>query len=251
MGDIVLNNDETIEDLQIKGLKIIQKKKGFRFGMDAVLLANFAQVEKGDHVLDIGTGTGIIPLLIAAKTEAEKVTGIEIQKHMAEMAQRSVEMNNLQDRIKIINADIREYNKFFKRSAFDVVVCNPPYIKNNGGLKNMADTVAISRHEITCTLEDVISAASTLLTQSGQFVMVHKPERLADILCAMRKYKIEPKFMKFVHPKIHEKPNLVLIRGIKGGNAFLKVSEPLYVYDEKGAYSREIHTIYDISVDGD
>lgn len=229
MRDLVLHSDETIEDLQIKGLKIIQKKKGFRFGMDAVLLSNFAEVKKGAHVLDIGTGTGIIPLLISAKTEADKIIGIEIQEHMAEMAQRSVRINNLEDRIKIINADIREYNKYFKKSSFDVVVSNPPYIKNNGGLKNIEHTVAISRHEISCTLVDIICAASILLKQSGQLVMVHKPERLADIICTMRKYKIEPKFMKFVHPKIHQKPNLVLIRGVKGGNTFLKILEPLYV----------------------
>ncbi len=239
-----LFDNERIDDLQYKGLKIIQKKDGFCFGVDAVLLANFAEVKKGDKIIDLGTGTGIIPILLAGKTEASKITGLEIQHDMAEMAQRSVCMNNLQDRAEIVCGDIKESLQYFSPSSFNIVVTNPPYMNSGGGLVNPQDMKAISRHEIMCNLEDVIKASSRLLMPGGQFVMVHRPERLVDIIVLMRNYSIEPKYMRFVHPSPYKKSNIILVKGFRGGKPQLKMMPPLYVYDENGEYSREINEIY-------
>lgn len=248
--EIILQEDERLDDLQYKGLKLIQKANGFCFGVDAVLLANFADVKKGDAVIDLGTGTGIIPVLLAGKTQAESVTGLEIQYHMVEMAQRSVRLNKLGDRVKIVHGDIKESVGAFGPSHFNVVVTNPPYMNAGGGLVNPSDTKAISRHEILCTLEDVIKAGSKLLVSGGQFAMVHRPERLVDIVCLMRNYGIEPKYIRFVHPSPYKKANLLLIKGTRGGGVQLKMMEPLYIYDENGSYSKEINKIYCRGVSG-
>lgn len=242
--EIKLFDNERIDDLQYKGLKLIQKKDGFCFGVDAVLLANYADVKKGDRVIDLGTGTGIIPVLLAGKTEAGRVIGLEIQTVMAEMASRSILINKLSERVKIVCGDIRDSVECFGASKFDVVVSNPPYMSCGGGLVNPSDMKAVSRHEILCTLEDVIKAGSKLLVPGGQFAMVHRPERLVDILCLMRSYKIEPKYLRLVHPSPYKKANLLLIKGTRGGNPQLKMLEPLYVYDENGQYSKEINEIY-------
>jgi len=242
-------DDERVDDLQYKGMRIIQKKEGFRFGIDAVIAANFVDVKKDARVIDIGAGTGIIALLIAGKTEAKYVAGIEIQSEMAEMAQRSVKLNGLEGRVEIIHGDIRENSKYFSPASFDVVVTNPPYMKKGGGLINPHDMKAVSRHEILCTLEDVIKASARLLVPGGQFVMVHKPERLVDIVYLMRSYKIEPKYLRFVHPSPYKKANILLIKGMKNGNSELKMMEPLYVYDENGCYTDEINEIYSRGVE--
>lgn len=239
----ILEN-ERIDDLQLKGLKIIQKTVGFCFGVDAVLLSSFVDVKKGTKVLDLGTGTGIIPILLAGKTLAEYIVGLEIQSSMAQMAKRSICLNSLEDRLDIVEGDIKECNKIFGKGTFDVVVSNPPYMNNGGGLVNPTDMKAISRHEILCSLKDVIKAASDSLKVGGQFAMVHRPERLVDIMCLMREYKIEPKYLRFVHPYPNKKPNMVLVKGTRCGNAQLKIMEPLYVFDENGKYSNEIDEIY-------
>ncbi|HHW47794.1 MAG TPA: tRNA1(Val) (adenine(37)-N6)-methyltransferase [Clostridiaceae bacterium] len=223
---------------------IIQNTEAFCFGIDAVLLANFADVKKGDKVIDLGTGTGVIPILLAGKTQASKIVGVEIQPEMAEMASRSVKLNNLEDRIEIVTGDIKDSAEYFGSSTFNVVVTNPPYISKGSGLINPSDSKALSRHEILCTLEDVIRVSSKLLVPGGQFAMVHRPERLVDILCLMRNYKIEPKYIRFVHPSPYKKANLILIKGAKHGRPELKMMEPLYVYDENGNYSHEINQIY-------
>jgi len=241
---IDLKEDETVEDLQCNGLKLIQKKKGFRFGVDAVLLANFADVRKGDTVLDIGTGTGIISILIAGKTGAETIFGIEIQAELAEMAKRSIMLNNLQDRVKIIQEDIKRGTEYFGASRFDVIVVNPPYMAQGSGLVNPEDSKALSRHEIACTLEDIISVSSELLVPGGQLAMVHRCERLVDVLYLMRAYSIEPKYIRFVHPLAHRRANIFLVKGAKGGRPQLKLMEPLYIYDSPGVYSGEINRIY-------
>lgn len=242
--NIKLMENESIDDLQYKGLKIIQKDKAFRFGLDAVLLANFADVKKGNSVIDLGTGTGIISILLAGKTEAKSIIGLEIQEDIAEMADRSVRMNGLEDKVKIVCGDIKESVQIFGASSFDVVVSNPPYMNQGGGLINPSDTKAIARHEILCSLEDVIKSACKLLVTGGQFAMVHRPDRLVDIIWLMRKYKIEPKYIRFVHPSPYKKANLVLIKGSRQGRPLLKMMEPLYVYDEHGKYSKEINEIY-------
>jgi tRNA1Val (adenine37-N6)-methyltransferase len=239
-----LKENESIDDLQYKNLRIIQSKEGFRFGIDAVILANFADVKKGQSVIDLGTGNGIISILIAGKTQAASVTGLEIQPDVADMAARSVELNNLNERVKIVCGDIKNSIEYFGASRFDVVVTNPPYMKGGGGLKNPSDSKAIARHEVLCTLHDVIRVSSKLLVPGGQFAMVHRPERLADIIYLMRTYGIEPKFLRFVYPSPYKKANLLLIKGTRGGKPFLKMMEPLYVYDESGNYSKEIDEIY-------
>ncbi len=236
--------NEKIDDLQYKGLKLIQKDKAFRFGLDAVLLANFTDVKKGNSVIDLGTGTGIISILLAGKTEATSIVGLEIQEEIAEMAGRSVIMNCLEDRVKIVCGDIKDSVSLFGASSFDVVVSNPPYMNQGGGIINMSNTKAIARHEILCSLEDVIRSASKLLVPGGQFAMVHRPDRLADIIWLMRNFSIEPKYIRFVHPSPYKKANLILIKGTRQGRPQLKMMEPLYVYDEEGKYSKEINEIY-------
>jgi tRNA1(Val) A37 N6-methylase TrmN6 len=242
--------NERVDDLQYKGLKLIQKKDGFCFGVDAVLLSHFAQVPKGGSVIDLGTGTGIIAVLLAGKKEPGKVVGLEIQPEMAEMAGRSVELNNLGEKVSIIQGDIRDAVALFGASSFDAVATNPPYMARGGGLLNPADSKAISRHEILCTLEDVVSTASKLLKPGGKFSMVHRPQRLADIMWTMRVSSIEPKLLRLVHPSLGKNPNLVLISGTKNGNPELRVQNPLYIYDSMGRYSKEIDQIYNRTVSG-
>lgn len=242
--DIELKDNERIDDLQCRGLKIIQNINGFCFGVDAVLLANFAQVRKGQRVADLCTGTGIIPILLAGKTEAGEIVGIEIQKDMAEMASRSIKLNKIEDRIKIINEDIKNALSLYGKESFDAVTVNPPYKHWGSGIINPDDLKAVSRHEIKCTLEDVISVSSALLKNNGRFFMVHRPERIVDIIYLMRLYKVEPKRIRFIHPYPDKKPNLLLIEGLKYGKPFLKFMDPLYVYDGKGNYTKEINDIY-------
>jgi len=242
--EVEIKQNERIDDLQIKGLKIIQNVEGFCFGVDAVLLANFSQVKKGQRVIDLGTGTGIIPILIAGKTQAKEVIGLEIQDEVAEMAHRSVMLNDLSHKVKIINDDIKNAVSLFGRESFDVVTTNPPYKHCGSGIVNPEDKKAISRHEIKCTLEDVISASAMLLKDGGRFYMVHRPERIVDIIYLMRQYRLEPKRLRFVHPYPAKKPNLLLIEGLKHGNAFLNFMDPLYIYDNDGNYTKEIDDIY-------
>lgn len=242
--DFTLKENEKIEDLQCKGLKIIQNKKWFCFGMDAVLLTNYCDIKNNSKIVDLGTGTGIIPILLSGKRNYSKAYGIEIQDEVAEMAGRSVELNKLQDKIEILNIDLKDVLDYLEPNSFDAVISNPPYKLNRTGIINPQDKKAISRHEIKCTLEDVISRAALLLKQYGRFYMVHRPDRLADIICLLRKYRLEPKQIRFVHPKAGAKPNMVLIRASKNGNPELKFDPPLYIYDEEGNYTRDVHEIY-------
>ncbi len=243
--DVELKENERIDDLEFKGLKIIQNEKGFCFGMDSVLLSDFAKNMKNNStVLDLGTGTGIIPILLCGKTNLKKVVGIEIQQDVANMAKRSSQLNNLQDRFEVVNTNIIDLKNIYEKQSFDVIVTNPPYKKENTGITNENEAKLISRHEITANLEDFISISKDLLKDKGEFYMVHRPERLVDILSLMRKYKIEPKILKFVSPNKNKEPNLILIKGIKNANSFLKVEKNLYVYNEDGKYTNEILKIY-------
>lgn len=243
--DVELKENERIDDLEFKGLKIIQNEKGFCFGMDSVLLSDFAKNMKNNStVLDLGTGTGIIPILLCGKTNLKKVVGIEIQQDVANMAKRSSQLNNLQDRFEVVNTNIIDLKNIYEKQSFDVIVTNPPYKKENTGITNENEAKLISRHEITANLEDFISISKDLLKDKGEFYMVHRPERLVDILSLMRKYKIEPKILKFVSPNKNKEPNLILIKGIKNANSFLKIEKNLYVYNEGGKYTNEILKIY-------
>ena len=240
----ILLSDETLDDLQLNGIHIIQKKDAFRFGVDAVILANFANVKNNSRVIDLCTGTGIIPLILSAKSNAKSITGIEIQEEMVEMANRSVKINELCNKVNFIHGDLKDKELLKKIEKADVVTVNPPYKLNNSGILNPNDKTAIARHEIMCNLEDVISSARNLLKDNGRLYMVHRPERLADILTLMRKYKIEPKRIRMVHPSFYKAPNIVLVEGQRDGGKFLKFDSPLYVYKEKGIYSDEINNIY-------
>ena len=240
-----LKENERIDDLQYKGLKIIQNEKYFCFGMDSILLSDFAKdIKKNSLVLDIGTGTGIISILLSKKTESKKIYGIEIQDEIAEMATRSVKINKLENKIEIINDNIKNIEKYINNNSIDVVVTNPPYKKENAGIKNENINKLISRHEITANLEDFISNASRVLKDKGCFYMVNRPERLAEIINLFNKYKIEPKKLRLVFPKINSKPNLILIKGIKNAKPFLEIDEPLIVYNDDNTYTPEILKIY-------
>ena len=240
-----LKENERIDDLEYKGLKIIQNKEGFCFGVDSVLLSDYAKKIKRDaKVVDIGTGTGIISLLLCKKTNLSKVIGIEIQEDVAEMATRSIKLNNIQDKFEIINADIKNVFDILKPYQYDVVVTNPPYKKIDTGVKNVEKKQLISRHEVKCTLEDIIEKGSKLLKDLGEFYMVHRAERLVDIMCLLRKHKLEPKNIRFVHSRAGEKPSLILIRAVRGAKEFLKIDKPLVIYKENGEYTNEILEIY-------
>lgn len=236
--------DERIDDLQRNGYRIIQKKNGFCFGMDAVLLSGFARVKEGEAAVDLGTGTGIIPILLEAKTKGKHFTGLEIQEEVAEMAARSVVLNGLEERVTIIRGDIKEASQIFGRASFDVVTSNPPYMNDQHGLKNPQEMKAISRHEVLCTLDDVCREAAALLKPGGRFYMVHRPHRLAEIISTLKEYKLEPKRMKLVHPFIDKDANMVLIEAVRGGKSMIKVEAPIIVYREYGIYTDEIYTIY-------
>jgi len=236
--------DERIDDLQRNGYRIIQKKNGFCFGMDAVLLSGFAQVRKGERAVDLGTGTGIIPILLEAKTEGEHFTGLEIQPEMVDMASRSVQLNGLSSRVEIISGDIKEASRIFGKASFDVVTSNPPYMTSSHGLKNPEEPKAIARHEVLCTLEDVVREAALLLKTGGRFYLVHRPRRLAEIISVLRAHKLEPKRMKLVHPFVDREANMVLIEAVRGGGVMMKVEAPIIVFREPGVYSEEIVTTY-------
>lgn len=244
MNNAVCREDERIDDLQRNGYRIIQKKKGFCFGMDAVLLSGFAQVKEGEVALDLGTGTGIIPILLEAKTQGRHFTGLEIQEEMAEMAGRSVRLNHLENRVDIVRGDIREASRLFGKASFDVVTSNPPYMNDNHGLKNPDLPKAIARHEVLCTLDDVCREASLLLKSGGRFYMVHRPHRLAEIITTLKAYKLEPKRMKLVHPFVDKEANMVLIEAVRGGRSMMKVEAPVIVYREVGVYTQEIYDVY-------
>lgn len=239
-----LRPGERIDDLQRCGYRIIQNKDSFCFGMDAVLLSGFAQVKQGEAALDLGTGTGIIPILLEAKTEGRHFTGLEIQKTSADMARRSVQLNDLTHKISIVEGDIKEAVSIFGRASFDVVTSNPPYMTGSHGIVNPNLPKAIARHEVLCTLEDVISQAAALLRENGRFYMVHRPFRLAEIMSLMVSYKLEPKRMRLVYPFVDKEPNMVLIEGLKGGRSRITVEKPLIVYREQGVYTDEIYEVY-------
>ena len=239
-----LLENERIDDLQRNGYRIIQNPEKFCFGMDAVLLSGFANVKQQEKALDLGTGTGIIPILLKAKTKGAHFTGREIQKESADMARRSVALNGLEKDIEIVTGDIKDASGLFGASSFDVITTNPPYMIGQHGLQNGNKAKTIARHEILCDLDDILRESSRLLREHGRFYMVHRPFRLAEILSKMCAYRIEPKRMRLVYPYADKEPNMVLIEGLKGGKPRMTVEKPLIVYQKPGVYTDEIYEIY-------
>ena len=235
---------ERLDDLERNGYRIIQNKDKFCFGMDAVLLSGFAEVRQGEIALDLGTGTGIIPILLEAKTQGKHFSALEIQEESADMARRSVALNGLEEKIEIVDGDIKEASKIFGKSVFDVVTSNPPYMNENHGLKNPNLPKAIARHEVLCTLDDVVREAAAVLRPGGRFYMVHRPHRLIEIITKLTEYKLEPKRMKFVHPYKDREANMVLIEAVRGGKSMVKLEAPIVVFNEDGTYTEEITGIY-------
>lgn len=240
-----IKENERIDDLQINGLKIIQNKDKFCFGIDSVLLSDFAKnMKKNANIIDLGTGTGILAILLTAKVNVNKIIGIEIQEDMAEMANRSIELNHLEDKVTILNQDIRLIDKILGIDKYDVIITNPPYMKNNTGLKNEDESKLISRHEVECTLDDVARISAKLLKDNGEIYMVHRPDRLVDIMEKFRRFRLEIKEMRVVYSKFGTQANLILIKAVKNGQPFLKIHKPLYIYNEYGQYTDEILKIY-------
>lgn len=243
--EIELKENERIDDLEFKNLKIIQNKDGFCFGIDSVLLADFAKnIKKGANVLDLGTGTGIISILLCGKTDLNNIIGVEVQKEVAEMANRSIKLNNLENKFKVLNDNILNLKNIYDNQSFDVIVTNPPYKKKNTGIINENNKKILSRHEITASLEDFIKMSSDLLKDKGELYMVHRPERLVDIFNIMRENKIEPKVLRMVFSNTKKEPKLILIKGVKNAKPFLKIENNLYIYDKNGNYTDDILKIY-------
>ncbi|MFI3175016.1 MAG: tRNA1(Val) (adenine(37)-N6)-methyltransferase [Bacillota bacterium] len=240
----VLQEGERLDDLHYKGLMLLQNKKEFCFGIDAVILAGFAKVKEKERVLDLGTGTGVIPLLLSAKTDGESFWGCEVQETMAEMAKRSIAYNDLEGCVKIVHLDLKELTKEHTEGKFHVVTSNPPYMNTGGGLQNPYAGKAIARHEILCTLEDVVATAARMLLPNGRFYMVHRPQRLVDIFETCRKYHLEPKTLRMVHPFVDEEATMVLLECISHRNPLLKVLPPLVVYEAQNQYTKELNEIH-------
>ena len=241
---INLNPDERLDDLQRNGYKLIQNTKIFCFGMDAVLLCAFTKVDKGERVLDLGTGNGVIPILLKGRTEGKHFTGLEIQDVNVDLARRSVQYNRIEEDVLIVQGDIKEASKIFGGASFDVVTTNPPYMNENHGLKNPESHKAIARHEILCTLEDVIREGTKVLKPGGRFNMIHRPHRLVEIIELMKKYRVEPKRIRFVHPFADKEANMVLIEGIRGAKPMVKIEPPLVIYEATGVYTEEVKNLY-------
>ena len=235
-----------MDDLQREGLKLIQNPAWFCFGMDAVLLSAFTQVGKGQVCADLGCGNGVIPILLAGRTEGSHFSGLELQADIADMARRSVQYNHLEEKVNIVTGDIKEATSIFGAASFDVVTSNPPNLTQAHGLTNEAGHKALARHELACTLADVIGSATGLLKPGGHFFMVHRPFRLAEIICCMREHKLEPKRMRLVYPFVDKEPNMVLIEGVRGGNPRITVEKPLIVYERENVYTPEIMKLYDM-----
>ncbi|MBQ9489041.1 MAG: tRNA1(Val) (adenine(37)-N6)-methyltransferase [Lachnospiraceae bacterium] len=239
-GECKLKEKERLDDLQLSGLRIIQDPERFCFGMDAVLLSGFVKAKRGDELLDLGTGTGILPLLLSAKTQCGHLTGLEIQEESADMARRSVALNHLEEKISIVTGDLKAAGTIFAPASFDCITCNPPYMIGNHGIQNPEAPKAIARHEILCTFEDVAAAAEKLLKSGGKFFLVHRPFRLAEIIVTLTRHKLEPKRMRLVYPFADKEPNMVLIEAVRGGNSRMTVEAPLILFEAPGIYSQEI-----------
>lgn len=241
---VEIKSSERVDTLKVSGFKVIQEEKRFCFGIDAVLLSDFVSTGRNEKICDLGTGTGIIPFLLAAKNQSLKIDALEIQTESCDMAKRSVRLNKLEDRINIVEGDIKTACRYFEKNTYDVVTSNPPYMIAGHGEGNGNDEKTIARHEVLCTLDDVVCSASELLKSQGRFYMIHKPFRLAEIISVMMKYKLEPKRMRLCYPYVDKEPTMVLIEGVKCAKSRIKIESPLIVYEKTGGYTQEVQEIY-------
>lgn len=244
MNGVELKENERVDELQRNGYRIIQNPGSFCFGMDAVLLSAFARVPDGGRALDLCTGNGVIPILLSAKSRGAHFTGIEIMEESADLARRSVILNGLGEKVEIVQGDVVEADRIFEAASFDVITCNPPYMIGGHGLKNADEARAVARHEILCSLEDVVKSAAYLLKPEKSFFMVHRPFRIAEIISVMKEYRLEPKKLRFVHPYVDREPNMVLIEGIRGAKPRVTVEKPLIVFERQGVYTEEVARLY-------
>lgn len=240
----MINSNERLDDLHRNGYFLIQDPQKFCFGIDAVLLSDYAKVKRGENALDLCTGNGIIPILLEAKNNGNHYSGIEIQPECADMAKRSVAYNDLEDKVNIVEGDVCNASDIFGRESMDVITVNPPYMIGQHGIKNDDDAKTIARHEVKCTLDDIVRESAKILKNGGRFYMVHRPFRLVEIFATMTRYHIEPKRMRLVHPYVDKEPNMVLIEGLKGGKSRITIEKPLVVYKEQNEYTDEIYRIY-------
>lgn len=240
----LIHPGERLDDLYRNGYQIIQDPNRFCFGIDAVLLSDFARVKKGEKALDLGTGTGIIPILLEAKNDGELYTGLEIQAESADMAKRSVAFNALEEKVSIVEGDIKQASDLFGLGSYDVITTNPPYMIGQHGITNPDDAKAIARHEVLCTLDDILRESAKILKPKGRFYMIHRPFRLAEIFQKMIAVGIEPKRMRLVYPYVDKEPTMVLVEGLKGGKSRLTIEKPLIIYKDKQVYTDEIYEIY-------
>ena len=243
-NEVTIHSHERLDELHRNGYWIIQDPGRFCFGMDAVLLSGFAKVKPGERALDLGTGTGIIPILLEAKTKGEHFTGLEIQPESADMAARSVAYNHLEEKITIVTGDIKEASAIFGASSFDVITTNPPYMIGTHGQNSPSAAKAIARHEVLCTLDDILRETAKMLVPGGRFYMVHRPFRLAEIMTELCGCGLEPKRMQLAYPFIDREPNMVFIEAVKGGKSRITVEKPLIIYKEPGKYTDEIYEVY-------
>ncbi len=238
-----LKDGERTDDLQYKGLRIIQNPKGFCFGTDAVLLAAFAQLKKNERAVDFCTGSGIIPILLSGREQAGHITGIEIQREMADMAQRSVALNGLNERVGIVHGDIRAAFSLVG-GVFDVVTVNPPYEKEGSGAQNQNESEKIARHEVLCGMEDIAASASKILRTGGRLYIIHRTARLAELIITLAQYRLEPKRLRFVHPTLAQPSRYILMECRKNANRGLLIEKPLVIYGADRDYTPELKSIY-------
>ncbi|MCR4442125.1 MAG: tRNA1(Val) (adenine(37)-N6)-methyltransferase [Peptococcaceae bacterium] len=237
---VATQSGETLDDLLINGLKIIQKSEGFRVTLDSVLLAHFATVKNGDRIVDLGTGNGVIPLILNTRAEKLNIWGVEIQEELVEMARRSVKLNGLEERIAILRGDIRDIHKVLGGGCFTLVTANPPHYSVEKGRASSLPAKALARHEISCVLEDVVASAGKLLNHQGRFALIHRVERLVGVIDLLRQYGFEPRKMRFIHAYKNRNAKHFLLEARKNASPDLKVLPPLLVYDRPGKYSGEI-----------
>lgn len=236
--------NERIDDLQRGGLRVIQRADAFRFGTDAVLLADFAAPRRHDRVCDLGTGTGVIPLLLYARENTISADAVEIQPDMADMAARSMAMNGLNEKIRVLPGDLRSIRTLLPHARYDLVTCNPPYGKAGGTLLNPDASKRLARHEESCAIEDVACAAAWLLQNGGRLCCVFPAARMIELSDAMRKYRMAPKRIRMVHSRVEKAAHLCLMEGMLDARPGLIIEPPLVIYDENNAYTPELRRIY-------